>query len=99
MMSNILEPTDGDGLLFCCPGCNMLHVVYISAKGNRPVWAFNGDMERPTFSPSVLVKYPWGEAKEEKVCHSFVNDGQIQFLSDCTHQLAGKTVDLPAWDS
>lgn len=29
------------------------------------------------------------------VCHSFVTDGRIQFLSDCTHSLAGQTVDLP----
>jgi hypothetical protein len=28
-------------------------------------------------------------------CHSFVTDGRIQFLSDCTHALAGQTVDLP----
>lgn len=28
------------------------------------------------------------------VCHSFVRDGQIEFLSDCTHALAGKTVPL-----
>jgi len=31
------------------------------------------------------------------VCHSFVTDGRIQFLSDCTHALAGQTVDLPDW--
>jgi len=29
------------------------------------------------------------------VCHSFVTDGRIQFLADCTHALAGQTVDLP----
>lgn len=29
------------------------------------------------------------------VCHSFVKDGRIEFLSDCTHALAGETVDLP----
>lgn len=29
------------------------------------------------------------------ICHSFVTDGRIQFLSDCTHELAGQTVDLP----
>lgn len=28
-------------------------------------------------------------------CHSFVTDGRIQFLADCTHALAGQTVDLP----
>jgi hypothetical protein len=28
-------------------------------------------------------------------CHSFVRDGRIEFLSDCTHAMAGQTVDLP----
>lgn len=28
-------------------------------------------------------------------CHSFVRDGRIQFLDDCSHALAGQTVDLP----
>jgi len=31
------------------------------------------------------------------VCHSFVVDGQMQFLSDCTHALAGQTVPIPPW--
>ena len=31
------------------------------------------------------------------VCHSFVSDGRIQFLGDCTHAMAGQTVDLPAF--
>jgi hypothetical protein len=28
-------------------------------------------------------------------CHSFVRAGMIEFLSDCTHELAGKTVPIP----
>lgn len=32
------------------------------------------------------------------VCHSFVTDGRIQFLGDCTHALAGQTVELPDID-
>lgn len=32
------------------------------------------------------------------LCHSFVRDGRIQFLSDCTHALAGQTVDLPPFN-
>lgn len=31
------------------------------------------------------------------ICHSFVTDGRIQFLGDCTHALAGQTVPLPDW--
>lgn len=30
-------------------------------------------------------------------CHSFVHDGQIEFLTDCTHALAGTTVPIPEW--
>jgi len=42
------------------------------------------------------------EGKEEsefkcRVCHSFITDGKIQFLSDCSHELAGTTVDIPEW--
>lgn len=32
------------------------------------------------------------------VCHSFVRDGKIMFLADCTHKLAGQTVEIPEWD-
>ncbi len=31
--------------------------------------------------------------------HSFVVDGHIQFLGDCTHELAGQTVDIPDFDT
>lgn len=36
---------------------------------------------------------------ECSVCHSFVTDGKIEFLGDCTHELAGQTVPLPDFDS
>ena len=42
---------------------------------------------------------PGGEMPFEcGVCHSFVTNGQIQFLGDCTHALAGQTVALPKFD-
>lgn len=31
------------------------------------------------------------------VCHSFVRNGQIQYLADCTHHLAGLTVPIPEY--
>lgn len=46
------------------------------------------------------------EAKGEKrapfecyLCHSWITDGKIQFLDDCTHALVGQTVNLPDWDA
>lgn len=38
---------------------------------------------------------PWAQHKVTDVCHAFVTDGRIQFLGDCTHALAGRTVPLP----
>lgn len=28
------------------------------------------------------------------ICHTFIRGGKIQYLSDCTHDYAGKTVDM-----
>ena len=74
--------------LFWCPGCERTH----GFSANR--WIFNGDLEQPTVSPSILSM---GSAWEGWRCHSFITDGRIQFLDDCTHALAGQTVELPAW--
>lgn len=97
---------DMEGYHFWCPGCKGAHTVKTSPSG----WGFNGNGDRPTFTPSVLVQgvmpltneqleaYRRGEPLPEAVpmrCHSFVTDGRIQFLSDCSHELAGQTVDLP----
>jgi hypothetical protein len=55
---------------------------------NPNAWTFNGDLERPTFSPSIKVTSK--NKDQEIVCHSFVTDGQINFLNDCTaHPLRG----------
>lgn len=71
---------------FFCPGCQFAHRI----DGN---WIFNGDLQRPTIRPSILVKQPHPEG--DRICHSFVTAGRIQFLGDCTHDLKGKTVELP----
>lgn len=76
---------EGDRLGFWCPGCEEIHIV-------TPAWTFNGNYTRPTFSPSVLVTYD-GADKQTR-CHSFIHNGSIEFLNDCTHKLAGQTVAL-----
>ncbi len=58
-------------------------------------WTFNGDFEMPTFSPSLNTWYGGSDGVPLHRCHSFIRDGRIQFLGDCTHALAGQTVDLP----
>jgi hypothetical protein len=82
---------EGDRVHFWCPGCDQAHGIRHGDPSTS--WTWNGDLERPTFRPSVLVR---GGPNDDR-CHSFVTDGRIAFLGDCSHELAGKTVDLPAW--
>lgn len=80
-------------VLFECPGCCCSHGVPV--EGPR-AWGFNGDMDRPTLTPSLLVQSV--DETGPTVCHSFVRDGRIQYLGDCTHDMKGQTVDLPEFD-
>lgn len=77
-----------------CPGCKRAHVVPVA--GGRVTWEFNGDLERPTLAPSVLVHQRLHTDGTEYAprCHTFIRDGVIQFLDDCTHALAGLFVPL-----
>ena len=81
------NPGEPDSLLyvFWCPGCGRHHLFDVG-RTKRPVWTFNGDLESPTFSPSL--HYP-------DRCHLFLEAGLIRFLGDCRHALAGQTVPLP----
>jgi Family of unknown function (DUF6527) len=104
----------GTAVAFWCPGCGESHVVRVTGQG---AWEYSGDIEAPTFRPSILVTnghYSPGHKGDVcwctynavanpptafrcMRCHSFITDGKIQFLDDCTHELAGKTVLLPDW--
>lgn len=106
VLSPILRKV-GDRLAICCPGCNSHHVINVFAD-RGPRWTWNNSADRPTFTPSLLVTYNGPDAGMDQsdghrappaVCHSFVTDGRIQFLGDCTHHLVGQTVDLPPFDS
>lgn len=55
-------------------------------------WEWNGDVDKPTLSPSILTRA--GSEQHPIVCHSYVRNGMIEFLNDCTHSYAGKTVEL-----
>ena len=102
------EPKKELGFSFYCPGCANYHVFYTKPhKGGKykdgkwtaadgPVWKFDGNMESPTFTPSLLIyegRHPDGELGHPR-CHLFVRQGKIQFLGDCGHKLKGQTVDM-----
>lgn len=95
-----LRRLEGGRVAFWCPGCKTGHQINVFEDPNRqgPLWGFNGDGDKPTFTPSIFVNPPHLRGPSTRPsCHSFVTDGRIQFLSDSTHALAGQTVDLPDW--
>ena len=76
-----------------CPGCEEMHIIYVGNSPPHPNWSFDGNVDAPTFNPSVRITYDGRD--EHTVCHYFLHAGQLQFCGDCTHALAGKTVPLP----
>ncbi len=88
---HLMTKTDKETVyVFECPGCGCGH--WVRTHGPAPVWSWNGDMDKPTFKPSLLVS-----PHTDYQCHSYVTDGKIRFLPDSYHALAGKTVEIPEW--
>ena len=98
----------GVRLYMWCPACEDVHGVELDAA-TGPKWDYNDDLSAPTISPSIKVEGVQWElghtfhkprhhvgTGEPICCHSFVRAGRWEFLSDCTHDLAGQTVDLPS---
>lgn len=95
-VSAFLRNIDG-GFGHWCPGCGEMHVIHVdrpNSSGAR--WTFDGNVTAPTFAPSINISAhdPEGEIPDER-CHYFLRAGQLVFLGDCTHALAGQTVPLP----
>jgi hypothetical protein len=72
------------GYLVTSPGSGATVCFY------KDKWYFNGDFDKPTFRPSMLI-YPNNLHGRD---HFFVTDGRIEYLSDSDHALSGKTVDM-----
>lgn len=89
------EPHEATDVALHMEGCHPARIIPVILHGSRdkhersPVWSWNGDTERPTLKPSILT---WTEdAGKKLVCHTWVNDGMVQYLPDSTHEFAGTT--------
>jgi hypothetical protein len=85
----------GERIWFFCPGCKDTHALRVNSS-LQPCWTWNDDLEKPTFKPSLNCTIKYGDPdRPNRVCHSFITDGKMQFLGDCTHELKGQTVPMP----
>ena len=85
------QKEDATHITLNIPGPTGILTLPIITKGKREGtgrWSWNGDTEKPTLRPSVLTK------SYRFTCHSWIADGYIQFLDDCSHDLVGQTVEL-----
>ncbi len=105
-LSAKLRSLEGGRVMFWCPGCDGAHQITVEDVPNRqgPIWGYNGNPDAPTFTPSILVQYNGTDAGQNRadgrlappaICHSFVTNGHIQFLGDCTHALAARPSKCP----
>ncbi len=91
----------GGHLAHWCPACKELHEIAVDRPfRNGARWTWDGNGAAPSFSPSMNIRvgpYPQSSKKagHVDVCHYFVRAGRIEYLGDCTHVMAGQTVDMP----
>jgi Family of unknown function (DUF6527) len=76
---------------YWCPGCDALHGIAVRphSQDNGAGWDFTGTLECPTYAPSQLSTHEiWkghGVPAEHFVCHTFIRNGMVEFLGDCSH--------------
>ena len=75
-------------LRFPGPIENRILPITLGAKETTPQWNWNGDVDKPTLRPSIMTN------DGTHRCHTFVTDGIVEFLGDCTHELAGQKAEL-----
>ena len=90
-----------------CPACNYPHEFYVKPFPNGTVWQWDGNLEQPTFMPSLLLTtgsladpaFIDPENYAPTRCHSIVTAGKINYCGDCTHSMSGvQNVELPDFD-
>ncbi len=88
----VISQCTGGMLIFWCPGCFEYHGLWVVEPNptTGAKWAWNKDFVKPTATPSVHIKGGQGH----KRCHFYIRDGNLEYLADCEHHLAGKTVPM-----
>lgn len=85
-IGNILDSDCGHHRhFFMCPGCGYAHCFTVAPDD------YNNDPIKPTIKVPIII--PGHLALFH--CHSKIENGQITFKRDCTHDHAGYTYDLP----
>lgn len=88
----LIHVAEGGCAQFWCTACGCAH-------GGLPGWTWNGDQEKPTISPSFMVKWTKTDSNDplvgvDIVCHVVVADGVLNYQVDSNHAMAGQQVPM-----
>ncbi len=87
------------GWLFWCIGCAHYHEVTVevpNVDGHR--WAFDGNVEAPTFSPAIETVYVEDGGRTVDRCFLVVEAGWLVYGPNCTHRYAGNRIPMDVFD-
>lgn len=76
-----VEDSDHEVYEFKCPACGLNHRVY------SPAWKI-------TSGKTVSINIPIITRTSQTFCHLVIKNSQIYYFPDCSHSLAGKTIDM-----
>ena len=79
-------------LWYQCPACDSQHGIRI--EGPEPRWGWNGSVEAPTLTPSVLSYIPKNDGTRETLCHHHLTDGRVVVCGDSPKR-PNETLPLP----
>ena len=95
-----LRRAEGNVWIHRCPACGVNHSIPVG-RG----WTFNGDLDRPTFSPSIRITSTRARNAQELVhpvsytaCHYLIAGGIIFFCADSL-RMANQSVPLPDFEA
>ena len=71
-----------------CPGCKKIHEIDV-LNVNHHCWSFSGNMDYPTFRPSIKIM-----KEGQMVCHYNLVEGIVHFFGDSEHDLKWHSVAL-----
>ncbi|MCY4495846.1 MAG: DUF6527 family protein [Rhodospirillaceae bacterium] len=79
-----------------CPACKRAHrLITYNEADPKHQWTFDGNLEAPTFDPSLKVESgPGRPGERNEICHSYIIAGVWQFAGDSTHEMAGQHVPM-----
>lgn len=100
---------EGGVITFFCPGCKETHSIKtpgwtFDGNAENPTFSPSVLVRSGHFAPghkegdSCWCTYNKEHGTNDfecRRCHSFVRNGKIEFLGDCSHELRNQTVDLP----